>query len=465
MYRVLKSLFLSCALLCTMALSALPPELRGASVGFMLTEAVTGRVLTAQNPDLCLTPASVMKIITTATALELLGADYRFETHLQHDGFVSADSTLHGNLYITGGGDPTLASARFDGEALFALFAKEIKRFGIRHITGNVIADASLYDKEPLPVGWTWEDIGNYYAAGVYGLSVCDNRLTVTLCSRAVGSKPDIVQITPGLPDISLENALIVNPSGGDSVSIYGMPYDNRRVLRGGIPPHQDKFTVSGDIPNPPLAAAHLLINALSQSNITVDGEPADRFLTSVRRREIYVHYSVPLAEIIKSTNRHSVNLYAEHLVKHLSLRRSSTGNFRDGLAVIRQFWQEKGLDTGTFFMLDGSGLSPHNALSVRFVNDVLRFMYMESRFGAVFQASLPVAGVSGTVRSFLKNTSLAGRAALKSGSLARVQCYAGYINRDDRVYLLTVMVNNFSGKRRDIVRYMEELILNAIPL
>ncbi|MDR3327117.1 MAG: D-alanyl-D-alanine carboxypeptidase/D-alanyl-D-alanine-endopeptidase [Prevotellaceae bacterium] len=435
-------------------------NLAGASIGFVLTDLATGENLISQNSNMCLTPASINKLITTAAALEILGADFRFKTDFSYSGNIT-DSVLNGNLYIVGGGDPTLCSKYFDNSDFSEQLCNILKANKITQINGDIIVDASIFDKEPIPSGWSWNDIGNYYAAGIYGLSIFDNTTNITFST--LNSTPEITNISPQVQGLVIENNLIAKKGVGDSAYFYGRPYENFRQVFGAIEKDRDAFLLKADIPNPPLVTAQYVVAVLGKNGIKVKGKATDVLEENQTKTLLYQHFSEPLSTVLLLTNYHSNNNFTEHILKYLSLQTSEEGNFEGGIKVVKQFWKSKELNTETLFMLDGSGLSPHNAVCVNFLNDVLIYMAKESKNSEVFFQSLPVAGVSGTVHNFLKNTELQDKVHLKSGSIARVQCYAGYIVDNEKKYSFVIMVNNFSGKRKEIVKEIENKIINAI--
>ncbi|MEM9990218.1 MAG: D-alanyl-D-alanine carboxypeptidase/D-alanyl-D-alanine-endopeptidase, partial [Bacteroidota bacterium] len=138
----------------------------------------SGEVIATYAPDKSLIPASSLKVITTATALSLLGADFQFKTELQYDGILE-NGVLNGNLYIKGYGDPTLASDQMKGatslKPLMKTWAAAIQKAGIRQITGKIIGDDTYFDGVLAGDMWSWADLGNYYGAGAWGLNLHEN--------------------------------------------------------------------------------------------------------------------------------------------------------------------------------------------------------------------------------------------------------------------------------------------------
>ena len=153
------------------------PYMRGASFSLVVKDVQDGRTVYSYDTERLQSPASVLKTVATATALELLGEDYRYPTTLEYDGILE-NGTLKGNLYIKGSGDPSLGSSHFaPGQNKFlTTWIAALQKAGIRHITGSVISDESIFDTEGASIKWLREDMGNYYAPGSYGLSIVANR-------------------------------------------------------------------------------------------------------------------------------------------------------------------------------------------------------------------------------------------------------------------------------------------------
>ena len=433
--------------------------LENATIGYVVINSKTGETIFSKNESQCITPASITKTITTATALEMLGSNFRYETKLEYDGALE-NGVLRGNLYVKGGGDPTLGSYRLGDPDFIARWAEMLYAKGIRSIQGDIIADVSLFDAEGVNPWWLWGDVGNYYAAGVYALSCYDNMCRVTLSSGKEGTMPTIEKIEPNIQDLKIENRLLVKNIRSDSAYFFGAPLCNERRLFGAVPMNQKQFIIRGDIPNPPMLLATQLYENLGKKGIVVNGKPSVQFESSDGTRTVlHVNYSRPLSEIVKEVNFQSNNFYADHLFRYLALNKYEQSTWQGAQYVVKRFWKEKGLNTDNIFLFDGSGLSPQDAISPRFFAEVLLKM-CDSKEYTTFYNSLPVGGESGTVRSFLLNTPLKGQAHIKSGSSSQVQCYAGYIY--DK-YIFVIMANNFTCSRKELCREMERLLQSIL--
>ena len=434
--------------------------LQNATISLNIVDLHTGKPVCEFRPASAAIPASTMKLVTTSTALELLGADFRFQTYLEIDGTI-ADSVLNGNLYIYGGADPTLGSKYMGDSKFLDKWANAVKRAGIKEINGRVIADASFFDTEGINPRWTWEDIGNYYAAGIYGISYLDNTYELVLQSGLAGTTPKIIEMNPSIPELTFDNHLKSTSIAYDSAYIYGAPRAKDRAIYGAIPANRARFTIKGDIPNPDVLLVNHFVEKLRENDILIK---EDVFFKTGSRKSIYTHQSPPLSDIIRQINVRSNNHYAEHLFRYLgALNQGDFSTSNAAINKIKSFWKEKGLPVEQLFMNDGSGLSPTNAVSATFFTELLIYMQTKSKNSAVFKASLPVAGENGTVSNFLKNTALKGKVHVKSGSIERVRSYAGYIDANGKNYAFAVIVNNANGSSRDVVKKTEKLLTEAI--
>jgi serine-type D-Ala-D-Ala carboxypeptidase/endopeptidase (penicillin-binding protein 4) len=436
--------------------------LENASISLLVKDVETNQTVYEFRPKTSIIPASTMKLVTTATVLELLGPNFSFETKLEIDGTISPDSILHGNLYIRGSGDPTLGSNCFENTDFLNKWVDAVKKTGIKKITGSVIADATIFDDEGVNPKWTWEDIGNYYAAGAYGISYLDNTFSLTLRSDIIGSKPKIVKTSPEIPDLVIDNQLLSTNIAYDSAYFYGAPHSNNRSIYGEIPAFRNVFVIKGEIPNPGLLLARHFYEKLLRNGLIIDQLPTDKVKFITQKKVIYTHNSPPLSDIITETNIHSNNLYAEHLFRYLALKNNPVASSNGAIKVIKAFWKTKGLPVEQLFMYDGSGLSPVNAVSANFFVELLLYMKTRSKNTDTFFNSLPVAGESGTLSTLLKNSALQGKVHAKSGTISRVKCYAGYINLKEKTYVFALMVNNPNGSLKAVTKKMEEFLLSA---
>lgn len=447
------------------------PVFRHGTLSVCVIDVKSGKVLASHEALRSVAPASNLKVLSTGSALALLGAGYRFRTELQHDGRLEPGGILAGNLYLKGYGDPALGSPFMEDEALalgplMERLRLAVQQEGIRRVEGEVIADASLFGSEACIPTWQWEDLGNYYAAGAWSLNLHENLHFLHFQQRSqLGATPPVAAIEPEVPGLSFSNELrSAAKSTGDNAYIFGGPYQFNRYIRGTIPVGEGRFTIKGSIPDPPLLAAQYLQHSLASIGITARG--ISTLLNPVpnppARKTFYTHYSPPLSSIVKRANMESVNLYCEVLVKAIGLEQKGEGSTGAGLEVIRQHWEKRGLDWAGCQLADGSGLSDGNVVTSSFLAQFLRLMAQEG--AAVFQPfydSLPEAGRSGSLKNRLKGTAAEGQLRAKSGTLERARAYSGYATtRNGQLLAFSIIANNYEGSGGAIRQKLEGLML-----
>jgi len=447
------------------------PALKHASVGVAVTDLETGRRIVSHNGELSLTPASVLKLITTATAIESFGENYRYKTD------VALDAGDPSRILVIGSGDPTLGSEAFDDNpnAFFITVADALRKTlpADREYTLYVVDN--LFGYNGISPEWTWIDMGNYYAAGAYGISIFDNSYKLFFNTTDVSSCPQILRTEPEIKGLTFQNALTLNTTGHDNGYIYGIPFSSERAVRGNIPAGRREFSIKGDIPDPGLLLGETLAGYLSRAGLKIGKVETARvdYLSRICSLEssatcqvgkvIATKASRTMKEIIREVNVESNNHFAEHLIRSIG-RKNKSDIYDDaleaGVSYVQDSWKSKGITITSLQMYDGSGLAPQNAVSPQFLTDLLSYMYSRSDQSSVFFNSLPKAGQEGTLKSFLRDTRLSGKIAAKSGSIGGVQCYSGYLIDGKKKYAFTVMVNKFNGSRPQVREAIEQFLL-----
>ena len=455
-------------------------DFKPATFGFLAIDANTGQVISSFQPDKALRPASNQKLITTATVLQLYGPDYRFETRLEYTGRIDTlTHILHGNIIIKGGGDPTLGSKYFDktkNQQFIRRWVHAVKGLHIDSVSGAVIADAGLFSRDIIPVSWSWTNMGNYYGAGACGLSIDDDEYTIYFNTDSIiGDTAQIVRVVPDVPHLVLNNGVVGDTVSGDKSNILGAPYCNMRYLRGMIPLNQTNFRVKGSLPDPAYFAAYTVEKALQQNGVRFKGKPTTVRLLHLAGKQaakdsltfITATFSPPLSEIIKQTNKHSINLFAEHFLDMCGLKLIDRAQTASDARAVMKFWQGKGMDIQGMALTDGSGLSQYNAVTPRQMVFLLNYMRKYSPYFKVFYNSLPVAGQQdNTLEGMFAGTPAIGNLRAKSGTIDRVKAYSGYVrSRSGREIIFSMIVNNFSCKSRVARAQLEKLMLALTEL
>lgn len=456
------------------------PTLKYAGLGICVLDRETGKMLAGHNENMSLLTASTMKVITSGAAMSILGPDFRFRTFLEYDGVITADSTLKGNLYLRGNGDPTLGAGRITGnpdhDEMLQIWVNEVKKAGIQRIEGCVVGDASIFE-DAMPVStWPWIDMGNYYAAGACGLSFNENLYYLFFKTGKTGAATELIRTEPDMKDITFVNEITAGAAGtGDNGFVYGAPYTYLRHLRGTLPPNQAEFSIKGSLPDPAWYAARALSNRLNAAGISTSGAATtlrQQILggekTGFARKEIFVHQSPELSKIVYWLNKKSINLYAESLLKYLGHFVANEGSTSKGADVVVGFWAKKGVDTQGMFMADGSGLSRSNGVTPLQMASILRYMSQDKHF-LPFYESLPRAGVAtdpGSLRDLCTGTVAANNLRAKSGFISRVRGYGGYVkDQSDRELVFALLANNYTCSNGQIRHKLERIMVKIAEL
>ncbi len=424
------------------------PEIRGGSWSYYIGPVNADTAIYEVNSTTGMVPASVMKVVTTGTALAILGPGYRFSTLLQHDGTKSG-STLEGNIFIRGNGDPTLGSESYGSSVSKVInnWATAIQGLGVDSISGCIVGDAEAFERDMTPGGWCWEDVQSDYGAGPCGLSIHENQFTISLS----GSGGHVsMSYNPKIPGMKLYNQCVCNPSIGKSYAyVTGGPYQFERCVQGEV---NGSLEARGSIPDPALLCAQLLKIELENRGIKV-GDSATTIrlirlnglkLESVGGRKLITSSSsASLADLVYHTNQISQNYYAETILRAIALKEKGYGSTFGGAGSVYAFWKNHNVDIQGFYMVDGSGLSRNNSITTKQLVSMLRVYAKDTVMFPSFYRSLPIAGESGTIRKLADSTAAEGNLRAKSGTMSRVRSYAGYVDTKSGNRMAFAMIGN----------------------
>lgn len=420
-----------------------------ATIGLFVSDMNTGKTVTSFNQQVGLAPASTQKIITAATAYQLLGKDFRYETTIGYRGEIEG-GRLKGDIVIKGSGDPTLGSWRYDStreQNVINEIVAAILQFGIKEIEGHVLVDESMFDDEAIPDGWIWQDIGNYYGAGARALNWRENQFDLYLRSGIqVSSDVEITGTQPALiSGLNLISKVKSAAAGtGDNAYIYLPLFGGSGYVRGTIPVNQKVFTISGALPNPGKQLALTLESVLKKMPFkeTEKAYPQSESLNLSDVHHIYTLQSPSMDSICYWFLQKSINLYGEALLKTLGKRYGKGGSTTEGIKVIQDFWKKQGIDNDALKMIDGSGLSPQNRITVDDLVKVLMFARNQPWFNNYFSGFPVINGIK-----------------MKSGSIGGVISYTGFIQGKNGNYVFAFIVNNYNGNGMQTRKKMWKLL------
>ncbi len=416
-----------------------------------------GKVIAEWNSNMPMLTASTMKTISTGVGLAYLGKDFRFSTKIAYTGEIK-ENALEGNLYIIGGGDPTLGSkdtVAFAIDSIFGVWTTAIKNLGINKINGNIIVDDSYFVREQMPDSWSWGNFGASYGATASGLSFHENVQDFKLYpGKNVGDPAMIEVVYPQVPGLEIVNDVTTGPAKGrDRSGYYVQDITCTSLYTGTIPVDKKEITSDNSNRFPHLSCGYhfrefLLANGIESNPEIIDIKyietPADE-----ARILITETFSPELWKIVNVTNRISNNMYAETILKTIGKEKTGEGSYSASIAALREILEEMGVDTYGLTQEDGSGLSRQNYVSPKFFCNYYTVMQKNGIFAEFFN-SLPMPGGPGTLKSVLKNepSDIKDRIHAKSGSLSNVRCYAGYVESGKKHGLIkfAILTNNFAA-------------------
>jgi D-alanyl-D-alanine carboxypeptidase/D-alanyl-D-alanine-endopeptidase (penicillin-binding protein 4) len=366
---------------------------RNAQWGVLIVNPRTGDTLYSKNAGKLFMPASNLKIITSAAALTLLGPEYRYRTTFLTDG-EKRDSLLDGNLLVIGRGDPTV-SDRMRGTATTVMdaLADSIRAHGVRQITGSIARVGNAFPDSIYGSGWEWDDLGEYYGAGVDELIFNEG-----MAPTKLRPPPDTVRD-----------------------SLY-----------------------SGPAKNPGKAYLDALRDGLVRRGIRVDGSVIDSILpTPFKMDTLFVLVSPPLRDILPALMKPSQNQIAEILLRTIGLERGGLGTADSARKIVGQQLLAWGVQPDGFVIRDGSGLSDQDLLTPETIVRVLDRIQRDTAF-ATFYNSMPIAGVDGTIDTRMKGTPAEGNVHAKTGTLNKARSLSGYVTTADGERLIfSIIANN----------------------
>ena len=420
-------------------------QLKHAVVSLYVTDE-NGNKVYALNEEYGLAPASTQKVFTSIAALSLLGEDFIYKTEIGYTGNIK-DGNLNGDLIIKGFGDPTLGSWRYGNTkpaSVLNFIVAKIKDAGINTINGNIILDDGAFSYQPLPGGYIWDDMGNYYGSGSWAINWRENQYDLILKpGKNIGDTSTIIKTSPPINIKEYNNFITTaKPNSGDNTILYLPPYGDNAFAEGTIPAGVKDFTVSGSLPYASDQLKAELDSSLQKNKITVKnsiitGAPfAKQYKAIPAAENIIATYNAPaLDSIVYWFMQKSINLYGECLLKTIAYQQHHYGSTDVGAADLKKFWQQNGVDSSSINISDGSGLSPQNRVTTHALVNALLYAKKQSWFQSFYNA-LPIYN----------------NMKLKSGTINACRAFAGYHTAaNGKKYVVAIIVNNYDVSKGNI--------------
>ncbi len=460
------------------ALSATGPD-KG-TWGVLVADAATGEVLYSRNADGYFMPASNAKLFSTALALATLGPDYRVRTTVASNGALDADGVLNGDLVLTGRGDANLSNRKFpfekkeerEGppEKVLAAFADTVAARGVKEITGDVIADDSMFQHEKFPSGWLVDDILWSYGAAVSAIAVNDNTFTLDL--RPGAHEGDPARYDAGIAGdfYTVENSVLTSARGiEEKLAVARDPGSRIIQVSGTMPLDAPPRRLTIAIEDPAEYAASLLARLLETRGVKIDGHSRARHVADLApdaaapQTVLAEHTSVPLSDEVRLTNKNSENLHAELLLLLAAHEKTGANNYEDALKFASDFFRRAGIADGDVVLSDGSGLSRKDLVTPRSIVQLLRHAAAQP-WGELYRSTLPISGEDGTLSDRMKNTPAAGRIFAKTGTIGHGNTLSGYASTVHGAGLLfSILGNNNNLHAQDANKVIDAICVAMV--
>jgi D-alanyl-D-alanine carboxypeptidase/D-alanyl-D-alanine-endopeptidase (penicillin-binding protein 4) len=439
--------------------------------GVAVYDLEASRWVVLHNADRWFVPASNLKLVVSATALERLGPDYAFRTSLYGTGEIE-DGELRGDLVLYGRGDPNLSGRHAPGIlSIFEHLADSLVARGVERVRGDLIADESFFDDDRTRGDWAAYDLLWWYAAPVGALGFNDNSIDVHVRPGTRVGDPPVLSCEPVSAFYSLENRARTGPAGSArTFDLTRDPGTNRIVAYGSLPLDAEPRIEYFAVVDPARWAGTVFREVLEARGVEVEGEtrtisaPA---LSPVARGDtlpLATYVSVPLSMVVESINGRSQNWHAEQVLKTLGRELRGEGSWKAGLAVERETLDRLGVDTLDFELRDGSGLASTNLATPRGLATLLA-RAAGRPWGRVFAASLPVAGRTGSLRRRYLGTAAEDRVRAKTGFIENVYALSGYMTTTrGREYAFSVIVNGTgAGIEEEAQEAIDRLVIELV--
>ena len=417
------------------------PVMKNANWGFVVYDPKNKKIINSYNEKASLIPASTTKLLTTETAMSILGKDFQWTTQLEYSGEIDENGVLNGNLYIIGSGDPSLGTGRAGANSYGTLindFSSTIKNLNIKQIKGDIILKTAIFKNNKntlLPTNIVWKGDTHYYLP--------------------VGSTNDTDP---------RQEKLLGNKKMEQQKFVYHSPYNNQLVYT----EHFNGYSLNTKLPDATYYLANNLKTNLLKNGITIEGKVIDQSNSNIQlepRKKLMKYTSPKLVDIVYFINQTSNNAMSEALLKTTGFYEKGDFSLDTGRAIVNKHLTKRTFDFDGFHFADGSGLSRSNVVTPISQVKFLSALMEEKHFDAYFK-SLPIAGQTGTLKSMFINSESNGQVFAKTGTLNRVKTLAGYVKtKSGKLLTFSLLINNYNGSVAQVKQKMETILAPMIEL
>jgi len=419
-----------------------------------IIEAGSGRAVYSFNANKPMTPASNMKIVTSAAALKYLGADFEYKTTV---------ALIGETLVIIGSGNPLLGdektAAKYGRPAGWLLddIAQKLKQQGISEIN-DIVIDTTVFDDQRVHPNWPENDLNNWWACEVCGLNYNGNCIAMTVTNN---NGRAVITIEPKTSHIKITNRVDIINSGSGAVGAYRLiGEENSLMVKGKCRKQQGPFDVA--IERPAGFFGRLLAEKLIAEGVTVRGHIIEKAVEPYSKMKILAEYKTLITDCLSRCNKDSFGLVAESLLKTMAAKKAGfkAGSWAGGQKLVSDYLLSLGIEGEEFNIDDGSGLSRENKLTADAITRVLRDMYKSDDW-QIYRDSLAAGGIDGTIGRSFTESKYKGKIFGKTGYIAGVRSFSGICCTEKGDFIFSILTDGGNGQTRSAINEIASAIFD----
>jgi serine-type D-Ala-D-Ala carboxypeptidase/endopeptidase (penicillin-binding protein 4) len=436
---------------------------RSADSSIQIVELESGRVVAERNPHMAISPASNMKLFTTAAAIDLLKPGFEVTTGVYVRGEIDPSGTLNGDVRVVGRGDPTIGGRFHDGNATAVLqdWAAELKRAGVKTVAGNLVFEHGYFDTEYIHPTWPVDQLTAWYEAPIAAFSMQEGCIAVRVLPSGAGGQC-VVQLDPPTSFVSVRNTCRTG---------RGLPFitrhngSNEIIVRGGVPARSGRTEVFITVENPVHYFAAVTNETLQRNGIRIQGQIVLTPRDARADWRLVTKHTTPLNILVYVINKKSQNHYAEQVLKMIGAEMRKDGSWAGGNAEVKEWLTTKiGVPANEFHPVDGSGMSRNNRASANAFISLLRYMW-KSPWREEFVSSLPYTGdPDSKFGNRLRRPPFARQVYAKTGYISGVIGLSGYVHaQSGKVYAFSFLFNRYRVGVFGVYNLQDEMLKEII--
>ena len=424
-------------------------------IAVKIVNPASGSVIYSHNASSPLTPASNMKLVTTAAALHYLGPDF---TYLTGVGLVG-DSVA-----VIGSGDPllgdksTMLKHNLDPRWVLKDVVEILRKNNVTSIS-DVIVDDTVFDDEYVQPSWSKKELNRWYAAEVAGINFNDN--CIEIIAETVGSKVELT-LDPPTSYVKLINNCKASATQTDTTIWGARPAGSNVITVSGVC-YKKCEPVRVTIDRPQAFFGYLLAEEIKRAGVGIRGQLVEREILPQDQFKLIAVYSTSIWDVFDRSNKDSLEVAAESLLKTIAAYRQPSGKggtWAQGKQFVSDYLVSLGISTDQFVLDDGCGLSENNRLSANILTAILLDIYKKPEWQR-FKETLAVGGEEGTIDKWFNEPKYRGKIFAKTGYIGGVKSLSGICTTGTGDRIFSIITNKTNGESRQAINNIVKAIID----